>query len=149
MALECSDPVVVQNCELCAQINITEPVVLNSGILITVTARIANVCVGNRISIGAILCERLGDTQARCRAIASQVIEEIVENNPDTPATNCENLVRTFTFLVRDVCREGDTPRTFTAAVAAHYVLNCPCPCDCFDIDDIADTVEVGTIIEE
>lgn len=146
MALECSDSFVVQNCELCAQINITPPVVLNTGILITVTARINNVCVGNRISIGAILCERFGE---RCRAIASQVIEEVVQNDPNTPATNCENLVRTFTFLIADQCREGDTPRTFEAAVEAHYVINCPCPCDCFDNADLVGAIEVGAVVEE
>lgn len=144
MALECSNPVVVPNCELCAQINITPPVVLNTGILITVTARINNVCVGNRLSIGAILCERLGETQARCRAIATQVMEEVI-----TGEGNCTNIERTFTFLVADQCREGDTPRTFEAAVEAHYVINCPCPCDCFDDTDLVGAIEVGAVVEE
>ena len=130
MALVCSEQVPVQNCQLCAEINITQPVVLNSGILINVTATVANVCVGSTLSVGAILCEKFdtdddGDFDI-CRAIATQVIEEVVTADE---GVICTTVTRNFTFLVADQCRPDGTAREFAAAVAAHYVIDCPCPC--------------------
>ncbi|WP_097025998.1 hypothetical protein [Clostridium peptidivorans] len=138
MALECSNQVPVENCQLCAQIDIEQTIVLNSGILITVTATVENVCVGSTLSVGAILCEKFdtdndGDFDI-CRAIATQVTEEVVTAGRDVV---CTNVTRTFTFLIADHCRANNRPREFTAAVEAHYVIDCDCPCENCPNEDI------------
>lgn len=153
MALVCSPLQPVSTCDLCSQITIAPPVEINSGILITVTATVNNVCIGNRISIGSILCERFViDGVVSCRTIATKVIERVVTGNGC-----CTNVTETFTFLVANSCRTGPTAlqpcatRTFEAAVEAHYVVNCPCPCDCTTVGITAaeDNVEIGTVVEE
>lgn len=138
MALQCSEQIPVRNCEPCAQIPIMETLVLNSGILITVTATVENVCVGSILSVGAILCEKFDTDNDNdfdiCRAIATQVIEEVV-----TAPTGvvCTNVTRTFTFLIADNCRANNRPREFVAAVEAHNVIDCDCPCEDCPNEDI------------
>lgn len=134
MAIVCSDPVIVENCQLCAQINIEQELVLSSGILITVTATVDNACVGNNLSMGAILCETIEEDEIEVsRVIATQVLEGIVTG---APGEFCADVTRVFSFLIADTCRPDGTPRVFRAAVAAHYVIDdpdCLCPCDFLD----------------
>ncbi|WP_186430967.1 hypothetical protein [Clostridium sp. BSD9I1] len=136
MAIVCSAPVTVENCDLCVNIPIVQTLTVNSATLITVTATVTDICVGRTLSVGAILCEITGEGEEEERnVIATQVIAEPVLAPDDDPEAVCTDVTRTFAFLVPTICDPEEDPRVFVAAVVAHYILEpgCPCPCELID----------------
>lgn len=114
-------PVTVAPCATCDKVNIGNVGVTN-GFILEVNGTITNACRGRTLSVAAILCETVNNTDI-VRGV--QVIEVPVP----TGTGRCTNVPVSFVFAFSDICRDNN--RTFRARIIAHYLnpAGCTCPC--------------------
>lgn len=126
MSMAGCDPVSVSPCEVCANLVPSDPELTNQGLIINVPTTINNVCVGKKISVACILCERVNGLD-KVRAV--QVLEGTATCPSGRQNFSCANLNVEFNFALKQSnCTSGN--RTFKAKIIAHYIdpTNCKCP---------------------
>lgn len=132
------DPVNIDSCSTCTDINLGNVNPTNPGLLINVSATIRNLCPNRQVSVACVLCERIGQ---------QDVVRAVQVREITTPGTStCVSSNVDFSFVFPQVCSDND--RTFRARIIAHYVnptgCTCPCsepinddPCPCSMMEDI------------
>lgn len=118
--VEACDPVTIDSCSTCENINLGNVEPTNPGLLIDVSATLRNLCPNRQISVACVLCERVGQRD---------VVRGVQVRQLTTPETGtCVSLNVDFQFAFSQKCCGNN--RKFKAKIIAHYLNpDCECPC--------------------
>lgn len=118
--VEACDPVTIDPCDTCREINLGNVEPTNPGLLINVSATLRNLCHDRQVSIACILCEKVGQRD---------VVRGVQVRQLTTPEIgDCVSLNLDFQFAFSQKCSGND--RKFKAKIISHYLNpDCECPC--------------------
>ena len=123
--VEPCDPVKVDSCSTCKEIDLGNVNPTHPGLLIDVSATVRNLCPNKQISVACILCEKIGH---------KDVVRAVQVRQFRTPKKgHCVCLDVDFRFAFPQKC--GCNDRIFKAKIISNYInpTGCKCPCKSHD----------------